>query len=724
MLSFLLDEKGKVGTNFFCVNTQSDMKTQSFVITGMTCANCVTRVDKALNQSDKVLEATVNLATEKARVVVSDNCDFDEIIEIVIKAGYGAIIDDKAHREKIRLAKLKAEKKLFWSFIISAILTLPMVIGMFAGMFEIHELMFFHTPIVQLILATPVQFILGARFYKGAFMALKNKSANMDVLVALGTSVAYLSSLIFGLILGNGHAVNFESAAVIITLVLLGKNLEMRAKKNTSAAIYSLQKKRAKTVHLLRDDKETDVPIEEVVISQHILIKPGEIVPLDVEILSGMASFDESSLTGEAVPVAKTVGSTLMEGAVNLDGIITARVIHTTDESAISQMMSAMEEAQATKPEIQKTADKISAIFVPIVLIIALLTCLITALITKDMTLGLLHATSVLVISCPCALGLATPTAIMVATGLGAKNGILIKDANALEHAKNVTTVFFDKTGTITTGKFQLESWSGSANEFQILASLESLSNHPLAKSLDKIAILPVTNFQELAGLGISGTISGKHYVAGNAQLMSDNGILVTSTSNTSIFLASKGKLLGTATFSSQVKADAAQTMSKLRENGVKTIMLTGDNVNSAAKINEIVKVDTVIAQANPAKKAEVVSKATNAMMIGDGINDSVALSSALVGVAMGAGSDIAMQSGDVVMTSESSLAKITSLITLSQKTVRKIHQNYFWAFIYNLIGIPLAAFGLLNPMFAALAMSLSSVSVIVSSLLLGTKKI
>ncbi|WP_172209691.1 heavy metal translocating P-type ATPase [Lactococcus hodotermopsidis] len=700
------------------------MKTQSFVITGMTCANCVTRVDKALNQSDKVLEATVNLATEKARVVVSDNCDFDEIIEIVIKAGYGAIIDDKAHREKIRLAKLKAEKKLFWSFIISAILTLPMVIGMFAGMFEIHELMFFHTPIVQLILATPVQFILGARFYKGAFMALKNKSANMDVLVALGTSVAYLSSLIFGLILGNGHAVNFESAAVIITLVLLGKNLEMRAKKNTSAAIYSLQKKRAKTVHLLRDDKETDVPIEEVVISQHILIKPGEIVPLDVEILSGMASFDESSLTGEAVPVAKTVGSTLMEGAVNLDGIITARVIHTTDESAISQMMSAMEEAQATKPEIQKTADKISAIFVPIVLIIALLTCLITALITKDMTLGLLHATSVLVISCPCALGLATPTAIMVATGLGAKNGILIKDANALEHAKNVTTVFFDKTGTITTGKFQLESWSGSANEFQILASLESLSNHPLAKSLDKIAILPVTNFQELAGLGISGTISGKHYVAGNAQLMSDNGILVTSTSNTSIFLASKGKLLGTATFSSQVKADAAQTMSKLRENGVKTIMLTGDNVNSAAKINEIVKVDTVIAQANPAKKAEVVSKATNAMMIGDGINDSVALSSALVGVAMGAGSDIAMQSGDVVMTSESSLAKITSLITLSQKTVRKIHQNYFWAFIYNLIGIPLAAFGLLNPMFAALAMSLSSVSVIVSSLLLGTKKI
>ncbi|NCB81384.1 MAG: heavy metal translocating P-type ATPase, partial [Bacilli bacterium] len=424
------------------------MKTQSFVITGMTCANCVMRVDKALHDSDKILEASVNLATEKAKVVMQDDCDVETVIAAVRQAGYDAIVDDKAHREKIRQAKERAEKKLFWSFVLSAILTMPMLLGMVAGTLQVHRLMIFHHPIMQLVLATPVQFIFGARFYKGAYMALKNKSANMDVLVALGTTVAYVSSLVFGLFMGNMSAVNFESAAVIITLVLLGKNLENRAKKNTSAAIYSLQKKQAKTVHLLKENQETETPVEMIAENQVILVKPGERVPLDLEILSGQASFDESSLTGEAVPVTKAVSQTVLEGAVNLDGVITARVIHTLDDSAISQMMAAMAEAQATKPEIQKTADRISAIFVPAVLGIALITFILTAIFTKDIIQALLHATSVLVISCPCALGLATPTAIMVATGLGARNGILIKDANALEHSKHISTVIFDKTGT------------------------------------------------------------------------------------------------------------------------------------------------------------------------------------------------------------------------------------------------------------------------------------
>ena len=341
------------------------MKTQSFVITGMTCANCVMRVDKALNASDQILEASVNLATEKAKVVMQDDCDVETVIAAVRQAGYGAIVDDKAHREKIRLAKQRAEKNLFWSFVLSAILTLPMLLGMFAGTLHVHSLMIFHNPMIQFLLATPVQFVFGARFYKGAYMALKNKSANMDVLVALGTSVAYVSSLVFGLFMGNMSAVNFESAAVIITLVLLGKNLENRAKKNTSAAIYSLQKKQAKTVHLLKDDQEIDTPVDTIAENQVILVKPGERVPLDLEILTGRASFDESSLTGEAVPVTKTVRQTVMEGAVNLDGVITARVIHTLDDSAISQMMAAMAEAQATKPEIQKAADRISAILSP-----------------------------------------------------------------------------------------------------------------------------------------------------------------------------------------------------------------------------------------------------------------------------------------------------------------------------------------------------------------------
>ena len=700
------------------------MKTQSFVITGMTCANCVMRVDKALNASDQILEASVNLATEKAKVVMQDDCDVETVIAAVRQAGYGAIVDDKAHREKIRLAKQRAEKNLFWSFVLSAILTLPMLLGMFAGTLHVHSLMIFHNPMIQFLLATPVQFVFGARFYKGAYMALKNKSANMDVLVALGTSVAYVSSLVFGLFMGNMSAVNFESAAVIITLVLLGKNLENRAKKNTSAAIYSLQKKQAKTVHLLKDDQEIDTPVDTIAENQVILVKPGERVPLDLEILTGRASFDESSLTGEAVPVTKTVRQTVMEGAVNLDGVITARVIHTLDDSAISQMMAAMAEAQATKPEIQKTADRISAIFVPVVLGIALITFLLTAIFTKDISQALLHATSVLVISCPCALGLATPTAVMVATGLGARNGILIKDANALEHSKHISTVIFDKTGTITTGHFQLANWSGSDADFQILASLERYSNHPLAQALKGIDILPVSNFQELAGRGLTGMIQDQTYFAGNAQLMAEQGIAVEASSDTSIYLATATNLLGIATFSSEIKADAVQTLADLSQMGIKTIMLTGDNETAAAKINALVKADTVIAQANPVKKAQVVSNTPDAMMVGDGINDSVALSSALVGVAMGSGSDIAMQSGDVVITSENSLSKIISLIRLSQKTVRKIHQNYFWAFIYNLVGIPLAAFGLLNPMFAALAMSLSSVSVIISSLLLNTKKI
>ena len=700
------------------------MKTQSFVITGMTCANCAHQVSKSLNASDAVVEATVNLATEKAKVIMQDESGIDQIIRAVQQAGYGAIVDDKAHREKIRLAKLKSEKRLLWSFIIAALLSFPMMIGMFAMIFDLHSLMFLHDPWVQLILATPVQFIFGARFYKGAYMAIKNKSANMDVLVALGTTVAYLSSFIFGLLLAHRSAVNFESSAVIITLVLLGKNLENKAKKNTSAAIYSLQKQRAQTVHLIHVGKEIDTPVERVVENQIISVKAGESVPLDIKVISGTASFDESSLTGESVPVTKNSGEFVAEGAINLDGVITGVVIHTQEDSTIAQMMAAIEEAQATKPKIQKVADKISSIFVPVVLLISLVTFIITFWVTKDITVALLHTTSVLVISCPCALGLATPTAIMVATGLGAKHGILIKDANALEDSKNVSTIIFDKTGTITTGKFQLENWSGSESDFQILASIESYSNHPLAKTLSIDHTLPITNFKELAGQGVMADVDGQTYYAGNAELMTAQGIAVEISSNTSIYFATQKRLVGIATFSSEIKSDARDTIANLHKIGMKTMMLTGDNAASAELINQEVGVNTVIAKATPTQKATIVRETENAMMVGDGINDSVALSSALVGVAMGSGSDIAMQSGGVVIVSDHALEKIISLMTLSKKTVRKIHQNYFWAFIYNLIGIPLAAFGLLNPIFAGLAMSLSSVSVIISSLILGREKL
>ena len=716
------------------------MRSQSFVITGMTCANCVNTVSKTLNQSDKIVEATVNLATEKAKIVADDSLTDQEIINLVEKAGYGAIVNDKAHQEKIARQAARKARNLSLSFWISLILTLPLVVAMFADIFGVHAnwVMLLHEPLLQLILASPVQFIVGWRFYVGAYHALRNKSANMDVLVALGTSVAYFSSLILAVFMGQKNALNFESSMVIITLVVMGKLLEHNAKEKTTQAITGLMSSRASFVHT----ESADLAIEEVQMGQVIRILPGEKVPLDAMILSGKASFDESILTGESLPVVKMDDEIVFEGTINLDGEVKAVVVHDLNDSTISRMVEMMSEAQGSKPNIQKLADKISGIFVPIVLAIALVTFVATWAVSGILLTAIMHAVAVLVIACPCALGLATPTAIISGTGLAAKNGLLIKNANALELAGLVDTIFFDKTGTITTGEFELTDFKFLTenekntdrtesikskmltDEFKILASLEAHSNHPLAKSLKFSGdFYDLTDLSELAGRGLSAKINGQEYFAGNDKLMTELNLSVPETEDTVIYLADKEKLLAMAIFSSSLKEDSVDTIRVLQKRGIKTVMLTGDNANSAAKIQELIHLDEIKSGLRPEEKAEIVQSTSNSMMVGDGINDAIALASATVGLTMATGSDIAMEAGDVTVIG-GQLHKISTFFEVAKKTISKIKQNYFWAFVYNIIGIPLAAFGLLNPMLAAAAMSLSSVSVILNSLLLTKAKI
>ncbi|MFC4652819.1 heavy metal translocating P-type ATPase [Lactococcus nasutitermitis] len=708
------------------------VRTQNFVITGMTCANCAHHISSALKATKGVKEATVNLATERARVLVDDNLTDEDIIKVVQSAGYGAIVNDKKHQEKIRAEQKRFTQRMRIDFIISAILTAPVLLAMFTEMLGFHGLMIFHNEWVQLILATPVQFIIGWRFFVGAYKSLRGKSANMDVLVALGTLTAYLSSIILGMIMGISSAIDFEASMSVITLVLLGKVLEHHAKEKTADALTSLMSARATSAHTSTGERQ----IEEIRTGEIIQIYPGEKVPLDAKILSGSASFDESNLTGESIPIVKSEGQTLFEGTVNLDGQLTAQVVHELSDSTISKMVEMMSEAQSAKPDIQKLADRISAIFVPVVIGIALVTLALTLLLTGNLIIAITHAVAVVVVSCPCALGLATPTAVMSGTGLAAKNGIIVKNALVLEQGQKIQTIFFDKTGTITTGDFLLSSFTGSDNEMQILASLEAKSKHPLAQSLSLerlseitdfsetfTSLLEVSDFTEIAGRGVSGTINGEKYFAGNAKLMADIHAKVPETSDTVVYLAQENEFIATATFTSEIKAGTKAVITELRARGIKTVMLTGDNLASAKKNQAEVELDEVQANLTPEEKAKIVSQTENSMMVGDGINDTIAMAAATVSVAMASGSDIAMEAGDVTIIGNS-LGKIPTVLDISHLTIRKIRQNYFWAFIYNTIGIPLAAFGVLSPIFAAAAMSLSSVSVITSSLLLARRKL
>ncbi|MBP1044476.1 copper-translocating P-type ATPase [Vagococcus sp. BWB3-3] len=732
------------------------IEVETLAISGMTCANCSARIEKELNNQPGVKNANVNLATERATVQYEDSTtDVEKLIASVEKIGYGAILFDEEHKRQIEANKQAEISKMKRDLIISALLSTPMVIAMIMMLLKIHNPVseFLHQPLVQLALATPVQFWIGARFYRGAYHAIKTKAPNMDVLVAIGTSAAYLLSIYNGFISGHPMDLYFETSAVIITLILLGKYLEQNAKNRTSGAIKQLMALQAKTATVIRDGVEKVIPTEEVLLNDVVRVRPGEQVPVDGVILEGNTTIDESMLTGESLPVEKSIDDGVFGGTINANGAITFKATQIGSETALSRIIRMVEEAQGSKAPIQAVADKISAIFVPIVLVIALLTLIISGLVIGDWEVALLHSVAVLVIACPCALGLATPTAIMVGTGLGAKNGILIKGGESLERASHINAIVVDKTGTITKGKPSVTNFYLADDSFlkgeevlSILGSLESSSEHPLAKAIvhyaqtEDVSInKEVNEFKALVGAGISGILDGKLYFVGTKRLLSENDIpfyandelvlKMEGEGKTVMYLADQHAVLGVIAVADEVKETSAKAIQELQDQGVEVYMMTGDNRRTAEFIGSQVNLDSqhVFAEVLPEDKANYVKKLQDegkfVAMVGDGINDAPAIAMADVGIAMGTGTDIAMETADVTLMN-GDLLNLSKTTTLSHLTMRKIKQNLFWAFIYNTIGIPFAAIGFLNPIIAGGAMAFSSVSVLLNSLSLNRKKL
>ncbi|SES92085.1 Cu+-exporting ATPase [Enterococcus malodoratus] len=718
---------------------------ETFAITGMTCANCSARVEKELKATDGVLEANVNLATEKATVQFDESLTADNLIQRVEAIGYGAILFDEEHKQKIEQEKAAYLKRMKRDLILSAILTAPLMIAMIAMLLGSHAgwVHFLHIPLVQLIIVTPVQFGVGLRFYRGAYHALKTKAPNMDVLVAMGTSAAFALSVYNGFFNPHNSDLYFESSGMIITLILLGKYLEQKAKTKTSDAIKQLMSLQAKTATVILAGEEKQVPIEDVQVGDLLRVRPGEQIPVDGKIFSGQTTIDESMLTGESLPVDKNVEDQVFGGTVNTTGSIQFNATQVGSMTVLSRIIRMVEDAQGEKAPIQQIADKISKIFVPTVLGIALITLIATGLLTGDWQQAIVHSVSVLVIACPCALGLATPTAIMVGTGLGAKSGILIKGGGALEKIAHLTTVVLDKTGTITEGKpvvADFEAFDPQALAY--LTSLEQHSEHPLAKAIyqygkDQTDILPVENFESLTGQGVTGMIEGKQYFVGSKRGLKERKIsfaeervlALEAEGKTVMFLTNQVNVLALISVTDQVKQSSKAAIEALHQLGLKVKMLTGDNPQTARYIGAQVglQASDIVAEVLPEDKAQVVKElqanGESVGMVGDGINDAPALALADIGIAMGSGTDIAMETADITLMN-SDLLSVEKSIRLSKLTLRKIKQNLFWAFLYNVIGIPFAAFGFLNPIIAGGAMAFSSVSVLLNSLSLNQKKL
>ena len=590
---------------------------------------------------------------------------------------------------------------------------------------------------------TPAQFGVGQRFYRGAYHALKTKAPNMDVLVAMGTSAAFALSVYNGFFNPHNSDLYFESSGMIITLILLGKYLEQKAKTKTSDAIKQLMSLQAKTAMIIVAGEEKEVPIEEVQVGDILRVRPGEQIPVDGKILKGQTTIDESMLTGESLPVDKQVDDQVFGGTVNTTGSIQFSATQVGSMTVLSRIIRMVEDAQGEKAPIQQIADKISSIFVPTVLGLALLTLLATGLLTGDWQQAIVHSVSVLVIACPCALGLATPTAIMVGTGLGAKSGILIKGGGALEKIAHLTTIVLDKTGTITEGKPVVADFEAvDPQALAYLTSLEQHSEHPLAKAIyhygkDQVEILPVDNFESLTGQGVTGVINGQSYFVGskrglkerNISFPEDRVLALEEEGKTVMFLTDSTKMLAMISVTDQVKASSKAAIAALHQSGIKVKMLTGDNPQTAQYIGEQVglQASDIVAEVLPEDKAQVVkelqSNGQSVGMVGDGINDAPALALADIGIAMGSGTDIAMETADITLMN-SDLLSVEKSIHLSKLTLRKIKQNLFWAFLYNVIGIPFAALGFLNPIIAGGAMAFSSVSVLLNSLSLNQKKL
>ena len=719
------------------------MKKIKLNISGMHCVSCSTLIEKSLKKLDGVKISNVNFSTSNANIEYNESkISENDFIKKIKSLGYSANLEKdrkkQEQREKEEISNLK-EKLL-----VSSIFAIPaFILGMF----------FMKNPLpsqdyILWILATPVQFYIGLRFYGGAWAALKNKSANMDTLVALGTSAAYFFS-VYVVLSGVGHQY-FEASAVLITLVIFGKYLEAKAKGRTSEAIKKLMHLSPKKATVIRNGKEIVVKISEIELNDIILVKPGGKIPVDGIIIEGHSSIDESMITGESIPVDKKVRDDVIGGTINKQGAFKFKATKIGKNTTLAGIIRLIEDAQGRKAPIQRFADNVSAYFVPAVILIAILTFVSWYYIfDAELSFAMVTAVAVLVIACPCALGLATPTAIMVGTGKGAKNGILIKGGDSLEMAHKLKYLIFDKTGTITNGVLEVTniiSFDKSEKEIlKIAASMEKNSEHPLGEAIvkkakkDKIGLNKISNFESIPGHGITSNIGKKKYYFGNARLMKNIGINKISDVNniekegkTVMYLAENKKLIGLIAVADTIKETSEDAVKALQKLGIKLYMITGDNKNTANAIAKLAGIRNVFAEVLPEDKAKYVKKLQRhgtVAMVGDGINDAPALAQADIGIAMGSGTDVAMETGNIVLM-RNDLLDIAKAIRLSKITMSKIRQNMFWALFYNSMGIPVAAGllypftgWLLNPMLAGVAMAMSSVSVVMNSLLLKKKK-
>jgi Cu+-exporting ATPase len=730
------------------IDSNGKLQRASLRISGMNCAACVNRVEKQLRNLPGVYDATVNLTAEKAVIDYDDSMiQVGEIKQAVEEIGYRAT--DMASQVEMDTEKVERDKEIRRQssvFIFSAVLSLPLLLTMLVHLRITDALPgMLLNPWFQLALATPVQFIAGWQFYKDSYFTLRSGSANMSVLVALGTSAAYFYSLavvLWGSTLGQ-HEVYFESSAMIITLVLLGKLLEARAKGRTSEAIKKLIGLQAKTARVIRNNQEIDIPVEEVIVGDVVVVRPGERIPVDGVITGGYSAIDESMLTGESVPIDKKVGDEVIGATINKHGTFRFQATKVGRDTTLAQIVRIVEEAQGSKAPIQRLADIISSKFVPAVVAIAITTFLVWYFIGEpgNFTRALINLTAVLVIACPCALGLATPTSIMVGTGKGAENGILIKGGEHLEKAHKLQAIVLDKTGTITKGEPEVTDvvvLEGFAEDdlLCLAASAERGSEHPLGQAVVQearnrgLSLKEATDFGAIPGHGIRAKVGDRHLLVGNRRLLQENGIAAADIEaqasdleregKTAMLIAIDGNLVGAIGVADTVKPGSISAIATMKHMGLAVYMITGDNQRTAAAIAKQVGIQHVLAEVLPEDKAKEVQRLKDSGlmvgMVGDGINDAPALVTADVGFAIGTGTDVAMESADITLIT-GDLKGVVAAIQLSRSTMRNVKENLFWALIYNTIGIPVAALGLLSPVVAGGAMAFSSVSVVTNAL-------
>lgn len=714
-------------------------ETLTFQIGGMTCAGCSARLNKMLVALPGVISADVNFSLEQARLVLVPGMQTPAALRTRIEEiGFDAqLVQGSASGRRQQLLEREAQEsaaahRALIQVCISALLTLPLLVGMLSMAGLLH----WHLPVwLELVLATPVQFWIGARFYRGAWLALRNRAANMDVLVATGTSAAYFYSLYLLLTLGAAASgqLYFEASAIIITLISLGKLLEARARRSTQSAIRELMALRPETATVWRGGGWRSVGIDEVLRGDRLRVLVGERVPVDGKITSGESELDESILTGESLPVARALGDAVLGGAINRSGVLEIEATTVGEDSSLSKIIALVESAQMGKAPLQQLVDRVSAVFVPVVMAIALFTLLAWYAASNDFGQALLAAVAVLVIACPCALGLATPAAIVTGTGVAARHGILIKDVDTLQKAHAIKALIFDKTGTLTQGKPVLESWSGNEEQLRLAAALQQASEHPLALAMREAvqgASLPQPEEVEVrVGAGILGKVSGHEVAIGNSVLLAQLGIEAPAQEEqpadgaTRVWVAIDGVVVGLAALADTLRPESPEAIATLRQRGIASWLVSGDAPAPVAHIAAKLGLDGAFDSVLPAGKVDKVAALraqTSGLvaMVGDGVNDAPALAAADVGIAMGSGSDVAMETAAItLMRSDPRL--VADAIDISAATWRTIQQNLFWAFVFNVVGIPLAALGYLSPELAGAAMALSSVTVLSNSLLL-----